>query len=158
MSDEQVSDVGVAGDEGEKELRPAGQLELIRGGEPTGERFPVSARTVVGRFDPAVGPIDVDLGPLPEGVYVSRKHAEVYFEDGKWFVRDLGSSNGTFVLADSGDFERIADSVELHDGQQVAFGNARFIFSASSEGLEGGAQQETGEADADVVETGDPEM
>jgi pSer/pThr/pTyr-binding forkhead associated (FHA) protein len=28
---------------------------------------------------------------------VSRKHARVYFEDGRWYIEDLGSRNGTFV-------------------------------------------------------------
>ena len=27
----------------------------------------------------------------------SRRHAEIFFEDGTWKVRDLGSRNGTFV-------------------------------------------------------------
>ena len=29
--------------------------------------------------------------------YVSRSHAEVTLEDGVWWIRDLGSSNGTFI-------------------------------------------------------------
>ena len=29
--------------------------------------------------------------------YVSRIHAEVFFEDGKWWIRDLQSGNGLFV-------------------------------------------------------------
>ena len=28
---------------------------------------------------------------------ISRKHSQLFFKDGKLFVRDLGSSNGTFV-------------------------------------------------------------
>jgi len=28
---------------------------------------------------------------------VSRRHAELYFDNGRWMVRDLESSNGTFV-------------------------------------------------------------
>ena len=28
---------------------------------------------------------------------VSRRHAELRFEDGRWLLRDLGSSNGTYV-------------------------------------------------------------
>jgi len=37
------------------------------------------------------------LGSLPEGQYVSRKHAKLTCEDGVWKIQDLGSSNGTFV-------------------------------------------------------------
>jgi pSer/pThr/pTyr-binding forkhead associated (FHA) protein len=29
--------------------------------------------------------------------YVSRSHAEVFFQDGGWWVKDLASSNGIFV-------------------------------------------------------------
>lgn len=32
-----------------------------------------------------------------ENEYVSRSHVEVFFENGQWWVRDLNSSNGTFV-------------------------------------------------------------
>jgi pSer/pThr/pTyr-binding forkhead associated (FHA) protein len=43
------------------------------------------------------------IGRLPEcevcieNQYVSRAHAEVVFDNGQWWVRDLGSSNGIFV-------------------------------------------------------------
>lgn len=101
------------------------RLILRRSGADTEFVFPLTSPATVGRFDPAVGPIDVDLGPLDEGVYVSRKHARFELEDGVWKVRDLGSSNGTFLLRD--DFERIEEA-ELEDGSEIAFGNARFVF------------------------------
>jgi pSer/pThr/pTyr-binding forkhead associated (FHA) protein len=72
-----------------------------------------------------VGPIDVDLGTLPEGSYVSRKHAKITHDDGLWKIEDLGSSNGTFILRD--DFERVTEA-ELADGTEIALGNARFVF------------------------------
>ncbi len=102
-----------------------GQLILKRSGAETDIVFPINPPAIIGRFDPSVGPIDVDLAPLPEGSYVSRKHAKLTCDDGVWKVTDLGSSNGTFVL--NGDFERVEES-EIHDGQELAFGNARFMF------------------------------
>jgi len=102
------------------------KLVLKRSGAITDIEFPLNPPSTVGRFDPAVGPIDVDLGSLPEGSYVSRKHARITCSDGVWEVHDLGSSNGTFVLND--DFDRVNEPTALHDGQEVAFGNARFIF------------------------------
>jgi pSer/pThr/pTyr-binding forkhead associated (FHA) protein len=102
------------------------KLVLKRGGVETDVEFPFTSPAIVGRFDPAVGPIDIDLGSLsPEGGYISRKHAKIVFEDGSYRVKDLGSSNGTYVLRD--DFERV-DDAELADGQELAFGNARFVF------------------------------
>lgn len=109
------------------EVADAGGARLIlrRSGADTEFVFPLSSPAVVGRFDPDMGPIDVDLGQLDEGVYVSRKHAKFELEDGVWKLKDLGSSNGTFVLRD--DFERIEEA-DLEDGTEIAFGNARFVF------------------------------
>lgn len=107
---------------------PAPRLIVKRSGTETDEAFPVNPPCTIGRFDPAVGPIDVDLGPLPEGAYVSRKHARITLEDGVYRLHDLGSSNGTFVLRD--DFERV-EEVELADGTEFALGNARFVFRLS---------------------------
>jgi hypothetical protein len=101
------------------------RLVVKRNGAETDTEFPISSPAVIGRFDPAVGPVDVDLAGLPEGSYVSRKHAKIVNEDGAWKVKDLGSSNGTFVLRD--DFERVEEA-ELSDGQEFALGNARFVF------------------------------
>src|ERR1700722_20275438 len=74
------------------------RLVVKRNGAETDTEFMVHSPTVIGRFDPAVGPIDVDLAGLPEGAYVSRKHAKITNDDGVWKIHDLGSSNGTFVL------------------------------------------------------------
>lgn len=104
---------------------PAASLTLKRGGVETDIVFRFTSPATVGRFDPAVGPIDVDLGSIDESVYVSRKHAQIDSQDGVWRLLDLGSSNGTFLLR--GDFERIEEA-ELPDGAEVAFGNARFVF------------------------------
>jgi pSer/pThr/pTyr-binding forkhead associated (FHA) protein len=100
-------------------------LVVKRNGAETTEVFTVISPCVIGRFDPSVGPIDIDLGNLPEGVYVSRKHAKITQEDGVWKIHDLGSSNGTFVLAD--DFEKVTIA-DLADGAEIALGNAKFVF------------------------------
>ena len=113
----------------EEVAEPAGEsmprIVLKRSGAETEHVFVLHPPSVIGRFDPAVGPIDVDLGPLDEGRYVSRKHAKIVFEDDAWKLVDLGSSNGTFFLR--GDFEKV-DEVELSDGCEFALGNARFVF------------------------------
>lgn len=107
-------------------------LTLKRGGATTSEVFSVGDRVSVGRFDAETGPVDVDLGPLPESMYISRQHAEIFRDPaGKWMIRDLGSANGTFVRdSESGRFDRIQGEAEIHDGDEIAFGNARFIFNA----------------------------
>ena len=126
---------------------PRAKLILKRSGVETDQVFEFGSPAIVGRFDPAVGPIDVDLGPLEEGVFVSRKHAKLTCENGIWSIEDLGSSNGTFVLRS--DFEKV-DSAELADGDEVAFGNARFVFRTST------AEVEPSELASDMAEMASP--
>ena len=66
---------------------------------------------------------DAEMSPIGERLerdgfgWVSGKHAEVYVEQGKLYVRDVGSKNGTFVNG-----TRLATQpVVLADGDQVSF-------------------------------------
>ncbi len=104
------------------------RLIVKRNGALTEDIFELHPPATIGRFDPSVGPVDIDLGAIPEGSYVSRKHAKIVFENDQWMLIDLGSSNGTYILRD--DFEKIEQS-ELKDGDEIALGNARFIFQLS---------------------------
>jgi hypothetical protein len=102
----------------------SGKLVRRRGGVETDIEFPFITPAVVGRFDPTVGPIDIDLGALqPEGSYISRRHARFVEEGGALVLEDLASSNGTFILRQ--DFEKI-DREVVQDGVEISFGNARF--------------------------------
>ena len=109
----------------EGHMPSCGEVTVKRGGAPTDIKFSINPPAIMGRFDPAVGPIDVDLANLPEGAYVSRKHAKITCDDGVWTLADMGSSNGTFILRN--DFERV-DQTEIKDGDEFALGNARFVF------------------------------
>lgn len=110
------------------------RLVAKRYGAVTTEEIPLQAeRLVVGRFDPESGPVDIDLSAIPESGQLSRHHAEIYREaDGQWHVKDLGSTNGVFVKRpDSSTFgPRITIPAALKPGDEVAFGNARFVFRA----------------------------
>ena len=69
------------------------------------------------------------LGKLPhadtgfESDYVSRRHAEVFGEEGDYKVRDLGSKNGTSVngtkVGGQGQALRHSDQIELAGGQVI---------------------------------------
>jgi pSer/pThr/pTyr-binding forkhead associated (FHA) protein len=111
------------------------RLLAMRYGAPTGEEIPLfGQRLVVGRFDPETGPVDVDLSEAAESGHISRQHGELYREDdGAWVVRDLGSTNGVFVKSgdDSSFGPRITAPRPLNDGDEVAFGDARFIFKTT---------------------------
>jgi pSer/pThr/pTyr-binding forkhead associated (FHA) protein/tetratricopeptide (TPR) repeat protein len=59
--------------------------------------------------------------------YLSRRHAHLFVVDGKLYVEDLGSTNGTFV-----DGKRLAEGAEpIEDGARLAFGGDHFVYRAS---------------------------
>ena len=112
-------------EEPEAEAPTGPRLVLKRSGQETDIVFEFTAPATIGRFDPEVGPVDVDLGGIDESTFVSRRHAQIVVENDVYVIKDLGSSNGTFVLRD--DFEKIEEA-ELKDGDEVSLGNARFVF------------------------------
>jgi DNA-binding winged helix-turn-helix (wHTH) protein len=69
---------------------------------------------------------------------ISREHAEVYLdsESGLWFVRDLGSKNGTMLNE-----EPVTDPMQLASGDAVFFGQVGFLFVAPLEGEHSGVHQ-----------------
>lgn len=132
-----------------------GTITLLRNGEPTENVFNVSGQMIIGRFDPSVGPIDVDLGGLEEGSYVSRKHARIEDDNGTWKIVDLGSSNGTWVKHGN-DFERV-ESGELYDGETFALGNAQFLFHCDTARPASGETEAPPEPVVDAAPATDPE-
>jgi pSer/pThr/pTyr-binding forkhead associated (FHA) protein len=87
---------------------------------PSGERreFKVGKKTIIGRNTESHIQI-----PLP---IVSRRHCELRIEDERVLVRDLGSSNGTYI-----NNNRIQQS-ELHVGDTLTVGPV--IFTAVIDG------------------------
>jgi pSer/pThr/pTyr-binding forkhead associated (FHA) protein len=62
---------------------------VVVGGNALQDEFELKLPAVIGRG------ADVDLAMADE--LISRRHAEIYENQGKLFVKDLGSRNGTFV-------------------------------------------------------------
>lgn len=85
--------------------RPA--VRVVVKGEQGNERT-FTTRFCIGREDTCEVQLDTGL--------VSRKHAEVVYEQGRWVLRDLGSTNGTFVEG-----KRI-DTIALDDEVSARFG------------------------------------
>ena len=83
------------------------------GAEPT--VFPLVGETVVGRSAKVQIQIDGDL--------VSRQHARFYEDDGRWYVEDLGSRNGTLLNG-----QRVNTSL-LRNGDVVMIGFGRLEFA-----------------------------
>jgi hypothetical protein len=93
-----------------------GPALIVRsGGGRSGETFvPQADRTTIGRSPDC--PIFLD------DVTVSRRHAVLVEREGRWYIEDQGSLNGTFVN------RRRVDSAELSDGDELQIGKYRLTF------------------------------
>ncbi len=58
---------------------------------------------------------------------VSRRHAELTPDEGRWWIRDLGSQNGTYVNG-----IRIQGRVRLRVGDQIRVGSTLLVYGQSS--------------------------
>ena len=85
---------------------------VVVGGAPEGDEFLLHLPCVLGRAKSA------DI-PLPHPL-VSRNHCQLFEQDNLLFVKDLGSTNGTFVGS-----ERIEECVIRH-GDLLTIGTVTF--------------------------------
>ena len=84
-------------------------------------------RTVVGRSEDSTDRPDIDLSVVKRGVdRVSRRHAEIIRRGSDFYIRDLGSMNGTFI-AGQGRLGR-DQLYKLKDRDQVILGGAILQF------------------------------
>lgn len=101
-------------------------------GPRAGETIALQAMNLVfGRSSPMLAPVGVDLVAYESsspGV-TSRRHAELSWEGGRLVVRDLGSSNGTYVNGSRLELvgpERISEPHGLNRGDRLRFANVEF--------------------------------
>jgi pSer/pThr/pTyr-binding forkhead associated (FHA) protein len=103
------------------ELEPGQALLLVKRGPNAGSTFLLDQdATTVGR--------STDGDVFLDDVTVSRKHA--IFErraGGAWFVRDVGSLNGTYVNGEQ------VDETKLASGDEVQIGRFKLTFFAAGE-------------------------
>jgi hypothetical protein len=86
----------------------------------------IQSRTIVGRSLGGEVP-DIDLGTLKSSAdRVSRRHAEIIKHGPDYFIRDLGSLNGTYITG-RGRLGR-DQLYKLKDRDQVVFGSAKLEF------------------------------
>jgi len=115
----------------------AARLRYVDATGPTDLVFNLREDNLIGRYDPAVCEVDVDLTEFPESKFVSRRHARIRFEGGQWLLSDLGSGNGTFLYRPPGtQGDRIGEETALSDGDEIAFGSVRCRFEILAEGPE----------------------
>ena len=94
----------------------------------SGKKFKIlSHGALVGRFDPNTGiHPDIDLTDEDPQLSVSRRHARILCEHGRYFlVEENGVANGTYIKGD-----RLApgDTRELKPGDRVGFGMVVLFF------------------------------
>lgn len=80
----------------------------------------------IGRSDPSLGVVpDLDLSHEgPEAIWVSRRHARIFYHDGHFYIEDLGSTNGTYLNNKrlvSGLPYALQDGDELRLGRLIAY-------------------------------------
>jgi CRP-like cAMP-binding protein len=88
----------------------------------TGREYPMESPSVlVGRFDAATGiHPDIDLTAEANYLSVSRRHARVFLEHGRYFImEEKGVANGTFV---QGERLEQGEARELSYGSRVGVG------------------------------------
>ena len=89
----------------------------VMAGEQEFARYPVASGTVLGRY--ATCPVDLSADAL-----VSRRHARLDYQAGRWIITDLDSGNGTFVNGQQ------VRQQPLRPGDEVRVGNTRMRFYA----------------------------
>ncbi len=110
----------------ERAPAPVPTASLVCKTEPL--RFNVAGvRAIIGRHTGPTDGVDIDLGVLRIGAdRVSRRHAEIIKRGDDYYIRDLGSLNGTFILG-QGRLGR-DQLYKLEDRSQVVIGGATLEF------------------------------
>jgi CRP-like cAMP-binding protein len=94
----------------------------------TGRKFKIMSHgALIGRFDPTTGiHPDIDLTEEDPQLSVSRRHARILCEHGRYFlVEEQGVANGTFI---KGERLSAGDTRELKPGDRVGFGMVVLFF------------------------------
>jgi hypothetical protein len=101
---------------------------VIERGKSVGKQFLLSsAESNIGRWDADGGIFpDVDLDSDDPEAKVSRRHARIMFNDGKYLLEDLGSTNGTFINRG----KRLSPGTRqpLNDGDEIIVGKTFLRF------------------------------
>jgi len=100
---------------------------VVRGGR-LGREFPVTeAEVMIGRWDAERGIFpDIDLDEEDPEAKVSRRHARIFYRDGRFWIEDLGSLNGTFV--NRGPRLRPGQAAPLEHGDEIIVGKTFLRF------------------------------
>jgi|SRR5579884_3168528 len=97
-----------------------GRLVVVEDGGPNlpaGTAFPLAPVSTIGRRP--------DCTVVLDEPFVSGEHGELRLSQGRWWLRDLGSTNGTFVNG-----SRVTVPTGVQPGDTLQFGRVRLEFVA----------------------------
>ncbi len=86
------------------------RITIVEPAERGGRSYGLDQHVVVGRSS------QCDIA-LPEDSYVSQNHARIYRRDGRVWLEDLGSTNGTYLNS-----KAVSAPVVLHRGDRIQVG------------------------------------
>ena len=89
--------------------RAVGRLRVVEPRESRGRTFDLSDELTVGR----AGSCQVTL----DDTYVSQLHARVFRRDGRFYVEDLGSTNGTYLNR-----KKVTAPIAMRKGDRLQIG------------------------------------
>jgi len=99
-------------------------------GAPIPEFIIDNNNAIIGKFNPDIGPVEIDLDRFYGDDTVSSTHAEIYFKNNQWQIKDMGSTNGIYIKP-TGKTRfgyRINKPEILNSGDEIAIGKIRLLF------------------------------
>src|SRR5262245_31680879 len=94
------------------------------------EEYLIKDSAVIGR--------DENAGVRVDSTLVSRRHAEVFFDNGTWWLKDLESTNGTYVegsrIRELALTETLAFNLGRNGPEIIATSKSRFTAGLPSDG------------------------
>lgn len=86
------------------------QLRVIEPANLRGQSYALASEVTLGRAEGCHVPLD--------DAYASQVHARVFQRDGKWYIEDLGSTNGTYLNR-----RRVAGPMVMKRRDRLQIGN-----------------------------------
>jgi hypothetical protein len=93
-----------------KTRKRAWRLTIVEPAAERGQTYAVDGEATIGRGGGCAVPLTYDT-------FTSQVHARAFDRDGKLWLEDLGSTNGTFVNG-----QQLTEPVELRKGDQIKVG------------------------------------
>lgn len=130
MFDEEKTIIGGFKEVIKTEKKKTNPCLIVLAGNSVGKMFKIEkAESIIGRSQTADIPIDDKS--------ISRHHAKILIQNGKIFITDLGSTNGTFYNS-----IKIEGQVMINDGDKIQVGNTSILKLTFQDAIEENFQKQ----------------